>query len=209
MEGREVLFGITYIFYYEKYVHMKKHAEIIISGQVQKAGFRDFIDELAFDLNLKGYVKNLDNGTVQLICEGEEELLREMVEKVNIVQYPIRVEHIDVVYTEPTGKYKTFAVIREEDLTLATYERMDAAARYMRQMNSNIGNKIDQNRAEIREMNSNIGNKIDGLGDKIDQNRVEISSEIRLSRDDFRSHLDERISIIEHELAQIKEKFKP
>lgn len=188
---------------------MKKRAEIIISGQVQKAGFRDFIDELAFDLNLKGYVKNLDDGTVQLICEGEEELLREMVEKVNIVQYPIRVEHIDVVYTEPTGEYKTFEVIREEDLKLATYERMDAVARYMRQMNSNLGNKIDQNRAEIQEMNSNLGSKIDGLGDKIDQNRVEISSEIHLSRDDFRSHLDERISIIERELAQIKAKFMP
>ena len=186
---------------------MKKLAEIIISGQVQKAGFRDFIDELAFDLNLKGYVKNLDDGTVKVTCEGEEDLIRELLIKVNIIQYPIRVEHIDVVYTEPTGEYKTFEVIREDDLTLATYERMDAAVRYMRQMNSNLGNKIDglgdkidQNRTEIQEMNSN-------LGDKIDQNRMEISSEIRLSRDDFRSHLDERISILERELAQIKAKI--
>jgi acylphosphatase len=187
--------------------HMKKLAEIIISGQVQKAGFRDFIDELAFDLNLKGYVKNLDDGTVKVTCEGEEDLIRELLIKVNITQYPIRVEHIDVVYSEPTGEYKTFEVIREDDLTLATYERMDAAVRYMRQMNSNLGNKIDglgdkidQNRTEIQEMNSN-------LGDKIDQNRMEISSEIRLSRDDFRSHLDERISILERELAQIKAKI--
>ena len=136
--------------------HMKKLAEIIISGQVQKAGFRDFIDELAFDLNLKGYVKNLDDGTVKVTCEGDEDLIRELLIKVNIIQYPIRVEHIDVVYTEPTGEYKTFEVIREDDLTLAIYERMDAVVKYMRQMNSNLGNKID------------------GLGDKIDQNRTEI-----------------------------------
>jgi len=211
---------------------MKKLAEIIIFGQVQKAGFRDFIDELAFDLNLKGYVKNLDDGTVKVTCEGEEDLIRELLKKVNITQYPIRVEHIDVAYTEPSGEYKIFEVIREDDLTLATYERMDAVVRYMREMNSNLGNKIDQNRTEIREMNSNLGNKIDGLGDKIDQNRteiremnsnlgnkideigdkidqnrMEISSEIRLSRDDFRSHLDERISILERELAQIKAKI--
>jgi len=38
-------------------------------------------------------------------------------------------------------------------------------------------------------------------------NRTEISAEVRLNRDDFRSHLDERISIIEHELAQIKAKI--
>lgn len=215
---------------------MKKRAEIIISGRVQKAGFRDFIDEIAFDLNLDGYVKNLDDGTVEIVCEGEEGPIRDFLEKINIIQYPIRVENIDVVYKDPTWEYKTFEVIREEDLTLATYERMDAAVRYMRQMNSDLGQKIDglgenlsqkidglgvkidQNRAEIREMNSNLGQKIDGLGEnlcykieglgeKIDQNRVETTSEIRLSRDDFRSHLDERISNIERELAEMKAKF--
>jgi len=54
---------------------------------------------------------------------------------------------------------------------------------------------------EIKEMNSNIGKKID-------QNRTEISSEIRVSRENFRSHLDERVSILEREFSQIKEKFK-
>ena len=237
---------------------MKKRAEIIISGRVQKAGFRDFIDEIAFDLNLDGYVKNLDDGTVEIVCEGEEGPIRDFLEKINIIQYPIRVENIDVVYKDPTWEYKTFEVIREEDLTLATYERMDAAVRYMRQMNSDLGQKIDglgenlsckidglgenlsqkidglgenlgqkidglgvkidQNRAEIREMNSNLGQKIDGLGEKIDQNRVETTSEIRSAliqrmipkfagRDDFRSHLDERISNIERELAEMKARF--
>lgn len=175
---------------------MEKRAEIIISGRVQKAGFRDFIDEIAFDLNLDGYVKNLDDGTVEIVCEGEEGPIRDFLEKINIIQYPIRVENIDVVYKDPTWEYKTFEVIREEDLTLATYERMDAAVRYMRQMNSDLGQKIDglgenlgqkidglgenlsqkidglgvkidQNRAEIREMNSNLGQKIDGLGENL------------------------------------------
>jgi hypothetical protein len=41
------------------------------------------------------------------------------------------VEKIDVKYIEPTGEFKAFEIIREEDLTVATYERMDAAARYL------------------------------------------------------------------------------
>ena len=109
--------------------HMKKLAEIIISGQVQKAGFRDFIDELAFDLNLKGYVKNLDDGTVKVTCEGEEDLIRELLIKVNITQYPIRVEHIDVVYSEPTGEYKTFEVVREDDLTCSNLRKNGCSRR--------------------------------------------------------------------------------
>ena len=33
---------------------MEKRAEIIVHGRVHKAGFRDFIDEIAFDLILTG-----------------------------------------------------------------------------------------------------------------------------------------------------------
>ncbi|HJH28342.1 MAG TPA: hypothetical protein C5S51_01395, partial [Methanosarcinaceae archaeon] len=122
---------------------MDKRAEIIVHGRVQKAGFRDFIDEIAFNLDLNGCVKNLDNGTVQIVCEGEDGNIKELLEKINIIQYPIRVEKMDVAYKKPTYEYKAFDVVIEEDLTTATYERMDAAVRYMREMNSNLSQKID------------------------------------------------------------------
>ncbi len=214
---------------------MQKRAEIIIYGRVQKAGFRDFIDEIAFDLNINGYVKNLKDGTVQVICEGEESGIGELLEKINIRQYPVRVEKMDVKYENPTGEFRTFEIIREEDLTEATYERMDAAARYMREMNSSLGNKIDGLGeglgskidglgeglgskidglgskidglgSKIDGLGEELGNKIDGVGDKIDRNREEITSEIRSLRDDFRSHIDERLSKVELELAEIKAK---
>lgn len=224
--------------------HMEKRAEIKVYGRVQKAGFRDFIDEVAFNLNLNGYVKNLDDGTVQVVCEGDEGAIGELLKKINITQYPIRVENIEVVYKMPTGEYKTFELIRDEDLTRATYERMDAAARYIREMNSNLsqkmdflggkidtlggkmdslggkmdslGGKIDVLGGKIDSLGEKIdvfggkvdslGGKIDVLGNKIDHARVEITSEIRLSRNNFRSQLDERISSIERELALIKAK---
>ncbi|TKY92015.1 MAG: hypothetical protein C5S46_02850 [Candidatus Methanomarinus sp.] len=133
-----------------------------------------------------------------------------MLKKVNITQYPIRVENIDVVYKKSTGEYRTFEIIREEDLTTATYERMDAGVRYMREMNSNLGQKIDGVGDKIDIVGEKIdvvGKKIDIVGDKVDQNRIEITSKIRFNRDDFRSHLDERISLIEQDIAQIKEKI--
>ncbi|WP_410508109.1 acylphosphatase [Methanosarcina hadiensis] len=223
---------------------MQKRAEIKVYGRVQKAGFRDFIDEIAFNLNLNGYVKNLDDGTVQVVCEGDEAAINELLKKINIVQYPIRVENIEVSYKNPTGEFKIFELIRDEDITTATYERMDAAARYIREMNSNLcqkmdflggkidvlggkmdslgekvdflGGKIDVLGGKIDSLGGKIdvlggrvdsfGGKIDVLGNKIDLARVEISSEIRISRDSLRSHLDGRISNIERELALIKSK---
>lgn len=176
---------------------MDKQAVILIHGRVQKAGFRDFIDEVAFDLALNGNVKNLDDGTVRVICEGEETNIKELVEKINIKQYPISVEKIDVTYKSPTREFKTFEIIRDEDIAAATYDRMDAAARYMREMNTNLGQKID-----------GLGNKIDGLGDrlgdKIDLNREEITGEIHSLRDDLKSHFDDRLTKMESELFEIK-----
>jgi acylphosphatase len=165
---------------------MDKQAVILIHGRVQKAGFRDFIDEVAFNLALNGNVKNLDDGTVRVICEGEETNIKELVEKINIKQYPISVEKIDATYKSPTREFKTFEIIRDEDIATATYDRMDAAARYM------------------REMNTNLSQKIDGLGDKIDLNREEIAGEIHSLRDDLKSHFDERLTKMESELSEIK-----
>ncbi|MDO8726562.1 MAG: acylphosphatase [Candidatus Methanoperedens sp.] len=169
---------------------MDKQADIIIHGRVQKAGFRDFIDEMAFNLALNGYVKNLDDGTVHVICEGEEPKIKEFVEKININQYPIRVEKIDIKYKSPTHKFKTFEIIRDEDISTATYDRMDAAARYMREMNTNLSQKI-------------VGFG-DILGQKIDQSRIEITSEIHSQRDDLKAHFDERLTKMESELIEIK-----
>nr|QNO43461.1 hypothetical protein MNJHICMO_00003 [Methanosarcinales archaeon ANME-2c ERB4] len=66
-----------------------------------------------------------------------------------------------------------------------------------------VGEKVDV----VGEKIDVVGEKIDVVGDKVDQNRIEIISEIRFNRDDFRSHLDERISLIEQDIAQIKEKI--
>ncbi len=111
---------------------MEKRAELIIFGQVQKASFRYFIDELAFDLNLRGYVKNLDDGTVQVVCEGEEGAISELLDKININRYPVRVENIAVIYKKLTGEYKTFEILWSEDPVLEAYERADAFAECLR-----------------------------------------------------------------------------
>jgi len=185
---------------------METRAGIIIHGRIQKAGYRDFIDEAAFNLNLTGQVKNLDDGTVQIICEGEKDNINKLLKVVNISQYPIRVEKIDVRYSEPTGDFKIFEIIREEDLTTATYERIDTLVRYIREMNTDLGQKIDGVGGKIDKLDKNLGNKIDSLGGKIDLNREEVSHEIRIMRGELTSYFDERISRMEHELAEIKVK---
>lgn len=71
---------------------MIKRADIILIGRVQKAGFRDHIDEVAYDLDIKGWVKNLEDNTVKIVCEGKKESLDKFITRIQIKEYLIRVE---------------------------------------------------------------------------------------------------------------------
>ncbi len=56
---------------------MKK---IIIKGKVQGVFFRKFVYDNASSLDLKGYVKNLNNGDVEVVAKGSEENIKKLIE---------------------------------------------------------------------------------------------------------------------------------
>ena len=51
----------------------KVKAETKVGGTVQKAGYRDYVQETARSLNVKGYVENQKDGTIQITCETQKE----------------------------------------------------------------------------------------------------------------------------------------
>ncbi len=56
-----------------------KTLKIFISGTVQGIFFRQFIKEKADELGLKGFARNLDDGRVEVIVEGKDENVNEML----------------------------------------------------------------------------------------------------------------------------------
>lgn len=50
-----------------------------ISGLVQGVVFRQYIKQEADKLELKGHVRNLESGEVEVIAEGEDEKVNEMI----------------------------------------------------------------------------------------------------------------------------------
>jgi len=53
---------------------------VIVYGRVQGVGFRAFIYNLARNLDLKGSVKNMLDGTVQIIIQGSENEIKRLIE---------------------------------------------------------------------------------------------------------------------------------
>ncbi len=55
----------------------KQRQEVLFRGRVQGVGFRWTVQRIANHFEITGYVKNLPDGRVQLVAEGEEgELVR-------------------------------------------------------------------------------------------------------------------------------------
>ncbi len=88
----------------------KKRVHIYVSGRVQGVGFRFFTIRVAKDLNLKGFVKNLPNGRVEIVAEGDAESLARLIEAVRRGPRLARVDNIEVKWETPTGEFKGFYI---------------------------------------------------------------------------------------------------
>ncbi|MDJ0270939.1 MAG: acylphosphatase, partial [Aigarchaeota archaeon] len=68
-----------------------RRAEIIFDGEVQGVGFRYYVRRVARRLKLVGYVENLADGRVRVVCEGNEQSIEELVKQLKNALPPIKV----------------------------------------------------------------------------------------------------------------------
>uniref|UniRef100_A0A7C3RM63 Acylphosphatase n=1 Tax=Dictyoglomus thermophilum TaxID=14 RepID=A0A7C3RM63_DICTH len=79
---------------------MKKYFHVYISGVVQGVGFRYFAYKWAKRLGILGYVRNLNDGRVEVEAIGEEEALKLFLEKLKEGPLGAIVEKVDVVWSD-------------------------------------------------------------------------------------------------------------
>ena len=61
---------------------MKARAHIFYSGQVQGIGFRYTVHRLATSLNLKGWVRNLADGRVEIMVDGPKADIEQLCQSI-------------------------------------------------------------------------------------------------------------------------------
>jgi len=81
-----------------------------IYGKVQGVGYRYFTEKIAKNLNILGYVKNLEDGTVEVVAQGKEEDLQKFIEQLKIGPFLAKVEKIDIIFKKPTDIYLYFEI---------------------------------------------------------------------------------------------------
>lgn len=87
-----------------------KRAHIFLEGRVQGVGFRHFTRTNAQKYGVKGWVKNLPDGRVEAVFEGDDEDVKQMVELVREGPRSARVTDSEVRWSVPQDDFNGFRV---------------------------------------------------------------------------------------------------
>lgn len=88
---------------------MSKARLYVVRGRVQGVGYRFFAERAASELGLKGYVRNLPDGRVEVYAAGDDQSLDQLGEQLREGPRAARVEGVDE-QDAPLRKYKNFSI---------------------------------------------------------------------------------------------------
>ena len=86
--------------------------KFLISGQVQGVGFRYFAQRSAARHQVRGYVRNCEDGRVEALAEGPAIAVEEFKHDLAAGPSYSQVEHMEETVLEPSGRYLTFRIER-------------------------------------------------------------------------------------------------
>ena len=83
----------------------------VFAGTVQGVGFRYFVRDIAKKMGVKGYVRNLPDGTVEVVAEADEKTLKEFFKAIE--KGPPLAEVTDVRYQfeDKDGGFTDFEIL--------------------------------------------------------------------------------------------------
>ena len=88
-------------------------SRILIEGDVQRVGFRQFVKGHSKRLNLLGWVQNLPNGSVEIVVTGSQENVRNLVDVCRRGPFLARVKNVDVKKLGSEQLFSSFDIISQ------------------------------------------------------------------------------------------------
>ena len=88
----------------------KARAHVYISGRVQGVNFRYYTRQRAQSLGLTGWVRNLRDGRVEAVFEGERERVERMLEWCAHGPPAAHVEGVETHWEAPSGEFSGFRI---------------------------------------------------------------------------------------------------
>lgn len=174
-----------------------KRLTLFVSGNVQRAGYRDKVVEIGRHLNLRGYAENLPDARVRIVAEGEEETLNKFLDAVYIKNVLINVEHIDHSFSNAMGEFFGF---RKLVGVGETDERLDAAAELMKELIGVIRNGFSETVSAVKSVKADTSAMLEKQDITIDvlKSVKEDTAQIRQDTSQIPKIVENTKRILEH-----------
>jgi len=91
-------------------MNKKIRTHIFVSGRVQGVFFRSHTAEKARELELTGWVRNLEDGRVEAVFEGEKEKIEKIIEWAKKGPTFARVDDVEIEWQDYKGEFKDFEI---------------------------------------------------------------------------------------------------
>jgi len=88
---------------------MDKVIHVFYSGRVQGVGLRYTALDVAREMGIGGWVKNLDDGRVEVLAQADEQVLKDFLERISR-HFSRYIQHADAEWLNPAGELKDFDV---------------------------------------------------------------------------------------------------
>ena len=188
----------------------------IVSGKVQHVGYRSRVVTMARTLDLKGCVRNLEDGRVYVLAEGDRADLERFCRAIRMEDPLIRVEDIQVHLSPPKGAWDGFYKISGER---ETDSRLDTATVFLKELIviakdgfSEPNLRLGSLEGKFERMEGKLDQIVAGqekIAYKIDAARREIVSEVKELRYDLQEGAVSRLSRKKGELTEQHAEVKP
>ncbi|MGH7203845.1 MAG: acylphosphatase [Candidatus Levyibacteriota bacterium] len=89
---------------------MLKQAHLFISGTVQGIGYRQFVKSNAQKLDLTGWVRNTEDGGVEVVLQGAEPMITMMIEQCKQGPFMAEVKQLGFEWEEIEEQFVDFTI---------------------------------------------------------------------------------------------------
>lgn len=89
---------------------MIARADVRFRGTVQGVHFRNFTRKYAKRMQVSGWVRNMPDGSVEAMFEGEDGAINEVIRMLTEDHPYARVEHVDVIWSRSRNEFPNFEI---------------------------------------------------------------------------------------------------
>jgi len=181
---------------------MQKRAIITVSGEVQGVGYREMVSKIARKKQIAGFVENIRPYDVRIVCEGLEENIYSFIEKLNIKKFPVDVEEVNFIFSEPSGEFEIFE-IRRGEIADELGERLDVARLEITKMVEKQDGMLSRQDSML-EKQDNMLEKQDSMLDLQKKTIDTIKFEGEKTREAISIHVSDDLADLRQEIIHMK-----